>query len=92
MAMEIPAPLRQLITERNSLKAQIDKIDNDLAMIQDEKAQAIQSYDKKIDELQQKRSLLEVQWKQFNDAVEVMSAQFQLPPDDTEPPQEKDFE
>lgn len=87
MAMEIPAPLRQLITERNSLKAQIDKLDNDLVMIQEEKTQAIESYDKKLNELQQRRTVLEAQWRQFSDAVEVMSAQFQLPPDTSEPPQ-----
>lgn len=85
----IPAPLRQLITERDSLKAQVDKMEQDFAMLQNEKQKAIEEFDKKIDDLLLKKEKLQTEWAQFNDAVEAMKVQYKLPIEEQIPPEEE---
>jgi predicted nucleic acid-binding Zn-ribbon protein len=87
-AYNIPAPLRQLMTERDSLKAQMDKLKQDYEMLQDEKQKAIEDFQKRTDELLQRRERIQAEWTQFRDAVEAMKAQYQIPSEEQVPPED----
>jgi septation ring formation regulator EzrA len=89
MAQYIPAPLKQLMTERSSLKAQIDKLQNDYAILQDEKQKTIEDFEKRLNELIERRNKLQADWKQFNDAVEAMKQAFQIETEEQVPPEEE---
>jgi conjugal transfer/entry exclusion protein len=87
MAYIIPAPLRQLIAERDSLKFQVDKLQKDYEKLQQKKAKALEDFDAELQVLMDRRSRLQTEWQQFNEAVEAMKTQFQIPEEPQEPPQ-----
>jgi predicted nuclease with TOPRIM domain len=85
----IPTPLRNLMTERSSLKTQLDKLQNDYEMIQDEKAKAVAEYEEKLNDILVRRDRLQREWEQFNHAVETMKQTFQIPEEEQVPPEEE---
>lgn len=87
-AYNIPTPLRQLMTERDSLKAQKDKLINDYDILLDEKQKAVAEFDERLNELIARRDELQAQWQQYYDAVEAMKAQYQITVEEQIPPEE----
>lgn len=88
-AYMIPAPLRQLMTERDSRKAQLDKLQNDYDMLQNEKQQAVEDFERRLNEILERRNRIQVEWEQFTQAVETMKAQYQIPSEEQVPPEEE---
>lgn len=88
MAQIIPTPLRQLMTEQTSLKAQIDKLTNDYDMLQQEKQTAIENYEKQLNEMYVKRQKLQAEYDSFTQAIEQMKQLYQIPEEEQTPPEE----
>lgn len=88
MGQFIPAPLRQLMTERESLRVQMEKLQNDYDMLQNEKQKAIEDFETHLAELLQRREKLKVEHQQFVNAVETMKQAFQIPDEEQTPPEE----
>jgi len=87
MAYEIPIPLRNMMTERDSLKLQLDKFQNDFDRLQDEKTKCVEKYDKLIDETLTKRSQVQKQYEQYNSMIEAMKKLYELPTEVQAPPE-----
>lgn len=87
MEYEIPLPLRNMMTERDSIKLQYDQLQNDLERLEDEKAKMLEDYEKEIDKVLRARSEAQREYEQYEKVIETMRHAFKLEPREVPPPE-----
>jgi uncharacterized coiled-coil DUF342 family protein len=70
---EITQPVRDLIRERNSLKAERDALQNDIEQLQQKKADFLEKYEEQVQRLLDRRADILKRWGEYNEAIKLLT-------------------
>jgi len=83
----IPEPLKKLMLERDTIQAQIQKLQNDYELLSEEKQREVEKYDKRLNEMATQQAQLQGKMEQYEQAILAMKEAFKLPDEEQEPPE-----
>lgn len=83
----IPEPLKKLMLERDTIQAQIQKLQNDYELLSEEKQREVEKYDKRLNEMATQQAQLQGKLEQYEQAIMAMKEAFKLPDEEQEPPE-----
>lgn len=83
----IPEPLKKLMLERDTIQAQIQKMQNDYELLSEEKQKEVEKYDKRLNEMATQQAQLQGKLEQYEQAILAMKEAFKLPDEEQEPPE-----
>jgi predicted nuclease with TOPRIM domain len=70
---EITHPVRALIRERNSLKAERDALQEEIQHLQQKKADFLANFEKQAQKLLDQKEDLLTRWGEFNEAIKTLT-------------------
>lgn len=73
--------------ERDTIQAQIQKMQNDYELLSEEKQKEVEKYDKRLNEMATQQAQLQGKLEQYEQAILAMKEAFKLPDEEQEPPE-----